>query len=214
MPAVRLLTEKPTPGAKTPPKSRGIAFLELLNSTEMQACMKLHHSELNQRRINVELTAGGGGKSATRKGKIAERNTRVGEQRGRKAEKEAEEAAKNGPPPPVAGEGAQGWKEREPEAQIEGFKMRNGRRVKVKAVSRGSGCWVFACVLLTNRATTAQPSGAARTAMADGPARERVDGPAAAAAAGARSGSRRAPTPCRSVTRLAASLCAKGYDGV
>jgi len=101
----------------------------------MQACLKLHHSILNLRRINVELTAGGGGKSATRKSKIAERNTRIGGQRERKAEKEAEEAAKNGTAAPVevAGEGKQGWKEDESAQVGEGFKMRNGRRVKVKA---------------------------------------------------------------------------------
>lgn len=196
-PAVRLLTEKPQPGAKTPPKSRGIAFLELLSSTEMQACMKLHHSILNQRRINVELTAGGGGKSATRKGKIAERNSRVGEQRGRKAEKEAEEAAKNGLPPPAAGEGAQGWKE--DDDAPDGFKMRGGRRVKVKAVSRRVDSRQN--FMLTFRETTAQPSAAAQTATAGGPGAAAA-GPAEGAA-DARSGSRRAQTPSLSATSAA-----------
>lgn len=56
----------------------------------MQACLKLHHSSIQNRRINVELTAGGGGKSDARQGKIKERNDRVGGQRERRAEKEKE----------------------------------------------------------------------------------------------------------------------------
>lgn len=132
---MRLLTEKAAPGSKTPPKSRGIAFLELSTGSEMQACLRLHHTILNNRQINVELTAGGGGKSAVRRDKIAERNSRVGTQREKRAEKEAEEAAKNPPSEPVAGEGAQGWKVKEVEDAPEGFKMRNGRRVKAKTVS-------------------------------------------------------------------------------
>jgi nucleolar protein 6 len=62
----------------------------------MQAALKLHHTTLASRRINVELTAGGGGKSNERASKIKERNDRVGVQRGKRAEKEREEAEKNG----------------------------------------------------------------------------------------------------------------------
>lgn len=62
----------------------------------MQAALKLHHTTLASRRINVELTAGGGGKSNERSEKIRERNDRVGVQRGKRAEKEREEAEKNG----------------------------------------------------------------------------------------------------------------------
>jgi hypothetical protein len=64
----------------------------------MQACLKLHHSTLQNRRINVELTAGGGGKSDARQGKIKERNDRVGGQRERRAEREKEAEAANGGP--------------------------------------------------------------------------------------------------------------------
>lgn len=126
-PAVRLLTTKPPPPQK--PKSRGIAFLELPSSTELQACLKLHHSELQGRKINVELTAGGGGKSDKRSTKIKERNERVGGQRERRAEREAEE-------------GGGGVVEEEPKFErkqaevLDGpdgkVKVRNGRRVKVK----------------------------------------------------------------------------------
>lgn len=87
---MRLLTTKADPKSNQPPKSRGIAFLELPSSAAMQACLKLHHSLLQGRRINVELTAGGGGKSEGRQEKIKSRNERVGGQRERRAEREKE----------------------------------------------------------------------------------------------------------------------------
>ncbi|GMK53845.1 hypothetical protein CspeluHIS016_0104310 [Cutaneotrichosporon spelunceum] len=128
-PSVRLLTEKAT--GRAPPKSRGIAFLELGTSAELQTCLRLHHSQLAGRRVNVELTAGGGGKSDARKAKLAERNKRVGGQRERRAEreKEAGEEAE-----PGIGEGKAAWEEpeREEEEAPAGYKMRGGRRVKVK----------------------------------------------------------------------------------
>lgn len=137
IPSVRLLTEKPT--GSQPPKSRGIAFLELLSSEEMQKCLKLHHSILNGRRINVELTAGGGGKSAARKGKIAERNERVGVQRERRAEKEKAEGG--GDKDEVVGAGAgNAWREeKKVDEDVNGYKMRGGRRVKGKKVSGAKG---------------------------------------------------------------------------
>ncbi|KAL1412891.1 hypothetical protein Q8F55_000640 [Vanrija albida] len=123
IPSVRLLTDKASG------KSRGIAFVELATGAEMQACLRLHETKLNQRAINVELTAGGGGKSAARKGKIQERNARVGTQRERRAEREKEtgggEAAEEAAP--EAAEKDEG----EVDASGE-FKMRNGRRVRVK----------------------------------------------------------------------------------
>jgi nucleolar protein 6 len=80
----------------------------------MKTCLKkFHHSmfdsgvggERGQRRINVELTAGGGGnKSEGRKEKLQVKNVRLNEQRARRAEaeakqekrKEAKEAKKGG----------------------------------------------------------------------------------------------------------------------
>ncbi|WWC70813.1 uncharacterized protein I206_104765 [Kwoniella pini CBS 10737] len=128
LPSVRLLTTKATPeNPKT--KSRGIAFLELPNSTLMQAALKLHHSNLKGRTINVELTAGGGGKSEDRKRKINERNERVGVQREKRAEREKEEG---GGEEPQAGEGVGG----EGGEQNDGkTRVRGGRRVKSKAKS-------------------------------------------------------------------------------
>jgi nucleolar protein 6 len=64
----------------------------------MQAALKLHHTQLAGRRINVELTAGGGGKSDARTAKLSERNERVGVQRVRREEKEREAAIKEGAP--------------------------------------------------------------------------------------------------------------------
>ncbi|CAK9781008.1 unnamed protein product [Cutaneotrichosporon oleaginosum] len=127
-PSVRLLTEKAT--GRAPPKSRGIAFLELASSAELQTCLRLHHSQLAGRRINVELTAGGGGKGETRRAKLAERNKRVGGQRERRAEREKEAGGEEAEP--GIGEGRAAWDEPKEEEAPAGYKMRGGRRVKVK----------------------------------------------------------------------------------
>lgn len=150
------MTTKPAPKSSEPPKSRGIAFLELPSSAAMQACLKLHHSLLAGRRINVELTAGGGGKSEGRVEKIKARNERVGGQRERRAEKEKEAAIEAGEPIPMpAGQANEEGRKRggkrkehgdEPKpvevvradgetvnADGEAIKVRGGRRVKVKA---------------------------------------------------------------------------------
>jgi len=77
-------------------KSKGYAFLEFSNFDRMKTCLKLYHhstfdtgigGEKGKRRINVELTAGGGGsKSEGRKEKLKEKNQRLEEQRQRRAE--------------------------------------------------------------------------------------------------------------------------------
>jgi len=117
-PSVRLLTNKPKPGSTMGPTSRGIAFVEFTNSTLLQQALKLHHTDLDGRRINVELTVGGGGSGSARKEKIDERKGRMDEQRDRKAEKEAEAEA---------GGAVSGGKTGEGEV-----KMRGGRRIKPK----------------------------------------------------------------------------------
>ncbi|AAW43170.1 hypothetical protein CNBD3790 [Cryptococcus deneoformans B-3501A] len=124
LPSVRLLTTKATPTQAA--KSRGIAFLELPSSTVLQACLKLHHSELKGRTINVELTAGGGGSSEDRKKKIQERNQRVGGQRERRAEREKETG---GGEENDAFEGQPSGQKGDDEKKA---KMRGGRRVKAK----------------------------------------------------------------------------------
>ena len=98
-------------------KSKGFAFLEFENYDRMKTCLKLYHHSVfdpakagaeatvdgekagkkgdkGGRRINVELTAGGGGKAEGRKEKIKAKNVRLEEQRKRRAEVERTEKAK------------------------------------------------------------------------------------------------------------------------
>lgn len=98
-------------------KSKGFAFLEFENYDRMKTVLKLyHHSELDAgkpeegeddkrsekdrkkdtRKINVELTSGGGGNTDARKEKIKEKNVKLEEQRKRRAELEKQERAKEG----------------------------------------------------------------------------------------------------------------------
>ncbi|PNS19590.1 hypothetical protein CAC42_7434 [Sphaceloma murrayae] len=75
-------------------KSKGFAFLEFDAYDRMKTCLKLYHHSMfdsgkpndKGRRINVELTAGGGGKGEQRKKKLGEKNTRLEDQRKRRAE--------------------------------------------------------------------------------------------------------------------------------
>lgn len=56
---------------------KGYAFLEFEGSNasaNLNAALRFHHSTFNGRKINVELTAGGGGNSEKRKSKVAEKN--------------------------------------------------------------------------------------------------------------------------------------------
>ena len=80
-PDVRLMTPKPSATSRPTAKSKGFAFLEFTNKQGLQQALKLHHSELEGRKINVELTAGGGGKSEHRIAKVKERNKELHEQR-------------------------------------------------------------------------------------------------------------------------------------
>lgn len=111
------------------PTSRGIAFVEFTNSTLLQQALKLHHTDLDGRRINVELTVGGGGSGSARKEKLDEKKGRMTEQRDRKAEKEAEAEAggEGGRPQGREGGGARG------RGGASGdVKMRGDRRVRAK----------------------------------------------------------------------------------
>lgn len=93
-------------------KSKGFAFLEFENFDRMKTCLKLyHHSTFDPteredepaatkgkgkhaRKINVELTSGGGGNTEGRKEKIKAKNVRLEEQRKRRAEAERKEKAR------------------------------------------------------------------------------------------------------------------------
>lgn len=91
-------------------KSKGFAFLEFENYDRMKTCLQLYHHSMfdpedkenggsgkgngkRARKINVELTAGGGGKASGRKEKIKAKNERLDEQRKRRneARKKAED---------------------------------------------------------------------------------------------------------------------------
>ncbi|PWW79966.1 hypothetical protein C7212DRAFT_349901 [Tuber magnatum] len=96
--SIRLIT------GKTPPHTcKGFAFLEFTSYDRMKSCLaKYHHSMFLDRKINVELTAGGGGaKSKGRREKLRAKNERLSDQRKRriegeeklKGEKRAERAA-------------------------------------------------------------------------------------------------------------------------
>ncbi|KIY63026.1 hypothetical protein CYLTODRAFT_403801 [Cylindrobasidium torrendii FP15055 ss-10] len=92
-PSVRLLTPKTTNGRPST-KSKGCAFLEFENKASLQTALNLHHSQLDGRMINVELTAGGGGKSDARLQKVKERNKELQTQRNKKIEKKAKHGEK------------------------------------------------------------------------------------------------------------------------
>ncbi|KAH8119912.1 hypothetical protein DFH11DRAFT_1721814 [Phellopilus nigrolimitatus] len=91
-PQVRLLTPK----AGTPTKSKGCAFLEFSHRNALQQGLKLHQSELEGRMINVELTAGGGGKSDKRLNKVKDRNRGLATQRTKLLRKQHEAGGKDG----------------------------------------------------------------------------------------------------------------------
>jgi nucleolar protein 6 len=64
----RLLSHKDTG------KSRGCGFMEFCSEKDMQNALKFHRSRMQKKRINIEVTCGGGGKSDKRREKIAEKN--------------------------------------------------------------------------------------------------------------------------------------------
>ncbi|KAK3906596.1 hypothetical protein C8A05DRAFT_29550 [Staphylotrichum tortipilum] len=89
--SVRLLTQR-----ENPAKSRGIAFVEFAGYDHMKTCLKkFHHTEFDDgkaqpRKINVELTAGGGGKTAARQDKIKQKNAKLNEERAQRMKREEE----------------------------------------------------------------------------------------------------------------------------
>ncbi|KAI9754440.1 MAG: hypothetical protein M4579_004708 [Chaenotheca gracillima] len=73
--------------------SKGFAFLEFDSYERMETCLKtFHHSVLGERRINVELTAGGGGSSTARQEKIYTKNAKLTEERRKRRENDGEKA--------------------------------------------------------------------------------------------------------------------------
>ncbi len=87
--SIRIMSDKVTK------KGKGCAFVEFEGYDHMKTALRtMHHTELDGdtrdpkkgggRKINVELTAGGGGNTKVRKGKIIEKNEKLAEQRTRK----------------------------------------------------------------------------------------------------------------------------------
>ncbi|SJX60777.1 related to NOP6-protein with possible role in rRNA processing [Sporisorium reilianum f. sp. reilianum] len=100
VPTVRLLTRKADPNAlaalpaskrksiakgkaqdPSKPQSKGCAFVEFKTSDALRKALKFHHTLLEGRKINVELTAGGGGKSEARQEKIRAKNAGLDKER-------------------------------------------------------------------------------------------------------------------------------------
>lgn len=96
IPAVRLLTPKPNPASSSTsaPKSKGCAFIEFTTSPPLQAALRLHEAEFQGRKINVELTAGGGGNSAGRTAKIEDKRKMMLEEREKVAKNKREREGK------------------------------------------------------------------------------------------------------------------------
>ena len=58
-------------------KFRGFCFVECCDNSQFQKLLKMHHTKLGGRKINVELSAGGGGNSSSRKQKISKKNLKI-----------------------------------------------------------------------------------------------------------------------------------------
>ena len=74
-------------------QDKGIAFLEFDNDSreiqsKMEKALAMHHTTLKHRKINVELTVGGGGNSENRKNKLKEKNEKLMEERRQKVTKD------------------------------------------------------------------------------------------------------------------------------
>ncbi|KAK0729735.1 hypothetical protein B0H67DRAFT_526001 [Lasiosphaeris hirsuta] len=101
---VRLLTQR-----DDPKKSRGIAFVEFGRFDHMKTCLeKFHHTDFDDglspvRKINVELTAGGGGKTSKRQEKIATKNKKLNEERTTRAANQETAKAEKAKGKPEAG---------------------------------------------------------------------------------------------------------------
>jgi nucleolar protein 6 len=78
---------------------KGIAFLEFDGDGgdiqhRMDVALRLHHSSLRRRKINVELTVGGGGNSKNRLEKIKDKNEKLDGERKDRVKKTKEDAKK------------------------------------------------------------------------------------------------------------------------
>jgi nucleolar protein 6 len=58
-------------------ESRGCCFAEFPDTKSLQNALKFHHSLIGGRRLNIEVTCGGGGRGGKRMEKIKQRNERL-----------------------------------------------------------------------------------------------------------------------------------------
>ncbi|WAQ92297.1 hypothetical protein PtA15_16A203 [Puccinia triticina] len=103
-PSVRLMTPKTSQSTDgKPPATKGCGFIEFESSAALQKALRLHHTPLSAetggpansrenvekkaRKINIELTAGGGGSSENRRLKIRNSLQRLAKQRDKILEK-------------------------------------------------------------------------------------------------------------------------------
>ena len=83
---IRMLSDKKTS------KFRGVAFVELADKESLTIALSLHQSRLGHKKINVELSAGGGGNGAVRKEKIKVKRDRLNKQAEAAAERKGNKA--------------------------------------------------------------------------------------------------------------------------
>ena len=83
----------------------------------MKSCLKSYHgSTFDGRKINCELTAGGGGNNENRQSKLREKNQRLKAERKRRVEHEEKEKQRNSGKPRDAATGANASEKSEPGA--------------------------------------------------------------------------------------------------
>jgi RNA recognition motif. len=58
-------------------KFKGFCFVECSDNEQFQKLIKMHHLKVKGRKVNIELSAGGGGNSKSRKNRIKEKNQKI-----------------------------------------------------------------------------------------------------------------------------------------
>jgi len=75
-------------------ESRGIAFVDVEDKEAYTIALKLHHTKIQDKAINVEPTVGGGGNSETRKQKLNEKKQTLNKKRRERVKKEGSKVPK------------------------------------------------------------------------------------------------------------------------
>ncbi|KAJ4147519.1 hypothetical protein LMH87_002031 [Akanthomyces muscarius] len=142
--AVRCLTNK----GDTKHTCKGIAFVEFAHVFQQRTCLdKFHHSMFDDgqseaRKINVELSAGGGGKGDNRSEKIRQKNIKLEENRAKRIEKE--KTGKTGAAAATEGKGESGTVEEQQEHMDEQIhpsrRAQMGSDAPEEDLNGGGGC--------------------------------------------------------------------------